>query len=163
MELQAWVTLGIIVLLVAVMVRELVQPAVAMLGATMLLFLLGIIDDDQAFAGFSNEAPFVIAALLIVARAVEAAGIVQPVVDALFGRIGDARALLARLLFPVAGISAFLNNTTLVAMGAPAVMEMSTRRRLPPSRFLMPLSFAAVLGGTITTVGTSTNLTMSGL
>ncbi len=163
MELQAWVTLAVVILLIVAMARELVQPAVAMFGASMLLFLLGIIDAEEAFAGFSNEAPFIIAALLVVARAVDVAGIMQPVVDALFSRVSSARVLLVRLLFPLAGISAFLNNTTLVAMTVPAVMEMASRRRLPISRFLMPVSFAAVLGGVITTVGTSTNLTVSGL
>jgi di/tricarboxylate transporter len=163
MELQAWLTLGVVVLLVVGMARELVQPAVLMFGATMCLFLLGIIDADQAFAGFSNEAPFVIAALLVVARAVDAAGIMRPLLDALFGSVRTSRILLARLLFPLAGASAFLNNTTLVAMTAPAVIETSARRGLSPSRFLMPVSFAAVLGGVITTIGTSTNLTVSGL
>jgi di/tricarboxylate transporter len=163
MELDAWVTLGIIVLLVATMVREVVQPAVAMFAATMSLFLLGIIDADAAFSGFSNEAPFVIAALLVVARAVDAAGIMQPVVNALFSNVHSTRVLLARLLYPILGSSAFLNNTTLVAMAAPAVIEMSARRRLSASRFLLPVSFAAVLGGVVTTIGTSTNLTVSGL
>jgi di/tricarboxylate transporter len=163
MELEAWVTLGVIVVLVVGMAREIVQPAVLMFGATTSLFLLGIIDADQAFAGFSNEAPFVIAALLVVARAVDSAGIMRPLLDMLFGSVRDARVLLARLLFPLAGASAFLNNTTLVAMTAPAVIDTSARRGLSPSRFLMPISFAAVLGGVITTVGTSTNITVSGL
>src|SRR5918999_3480489 len=163
MEPQAWITLGVIVVLVVVMAGGVVQPSLAMFGATMLLFLLGIITAEDAFSGFSNEAPFVIAALLVVARAVDAAGIMQPLVDALFSRVRSARALMARLLFPLAGTSAFLNNTTLVAMTVPAVIEMASRRRLAASRFLMPVSFAAVLGGVITTVGTSTNLTVSGL
>lgn len=163
MEPQAWLTLAVIVVLVAAMVREVVQPAVAMFGATMSLFLLGVIDADAAFAGFSNEAPFVIAALLVVARAVDAAGIMQPVVGALFSNVRGAHRLLARLLYPIAGASALLNNTTLVAMAAPAVIEMSARRRLSASRFLLPVSFAAVLGGVVTTIGTSTNLTVSGL
>jgi di/tricarboxylate transporter len=163
MEPQAWITLGIILVLVVAMARELVQPALAMFAATMLLMLLGIISAEEALAGFSNEAPFVIAALLIVARAVDAAGVMQPLVDMLFSGSRGARSLLARLLFPLAGTSAFLNNTTLVAMAAPAVIEMSSRRGLAASRFLMHVSFAAVLGGVITTVGTSTNLTVSGL
>jgi di/tricarboxylate transporter len=163
MDLQAWVTLGVIVVLVLVMVRELVQPAVAMLAAAMTLFLLGITSSEEAFAGFSNEAPFVIAALLVVAKAVDAAGIMQPIVSYLFAGVSRPQTLLARLLFPVTGLSAFLNNTTLVAMTVPAVMDISSRRGLSPSRFLLPVSFAAVLGGVITTVGTSTNLTVSGL
>jgi di/tricarboxylate transporter len=163
MEPGAWVTLGIIIILLVVMARELVQPAVAMFAASMLLFLLGIIGPEEAFAGFSNEAPFIIAALLVLARAVDVAGVVQPVVDALFSGVRSPRLLLARLLLPLTGASAFLNNTTLVAMTVPAVMDMASRRRLAASRFLMPVSFAAVLGGVITTVGTSTNLTVSGL
>jgi di/tricarboxylate transporter len=163
MELPAWITLAVIVMLVVVMAREAIQPAMAMFGATMLLFLVGVINAEEAFAGFGNEAPFVIAALLVVGRAVDAAGIMQPVVEALFAGVKMPRALLARLIFPLAGLSALLNNTTLVAMTAPAVIEVSARRKLSPSRFLMPVSFAAVLGGVITTIGTSTNLTVSGL
>jgi di/tricarboxylate transporter len=163
MGLDGWLTLAIIVLLVVALVREVAQPALVMLAGTMILFLLGIVDAEEAFAGFSNEAPFVIASLLVVARAVDVAGVMQPIVGFLFSQVRGMRAIMARLLFPLAGASAFLNNTTLVAMTVPAVIEMSTRRRIPASRFLMPVSFAAVLGGVITTVGTSTNLTVSGL
>jgi di/tricarboxylate transporter len=163
MEPQAWLTLAVVVLLIVVLSRELAAPSLAMFGATMALFLAGIITADEAFAGFSNEAPFIIAALLVVARAVDAAGIMQPVVRVLFGSVRSARLLLARLLFPLTGLSAFLNNTTIVAMSAPAVIEISARRQLPASRFLLPVSYAAVLGGVITAIGTSTNLTVSGL
>jgi di/tricarboxylate transporter len=163
MQVEAWITIAVIGVLVAVMVRELIQPAVAMLAATMLLYLTGVISVEEALAGFSNEAPFVIAALLIFARAVDAAGIVQPVIELLFRGVRLPQAVMARLLFPIAGFSAFVNNTTVVAMTAPAVVEIAGRRRLPPSRYLMPVSFAAVLGGVITTIGTSTNLTVSGL
>jgi di/tricarboxylate transporter len=163
MEAPAWITLAVVVVLMVSLSLEVVAPWLAIFGATMALFLVGIITAEQAFAGFSNEAPFVIAALLVVARAVDAAGVIQPVIDGLFSTVRGTRSLLARLLFPLAGLSAFLNNTTLVAMSAPAVIEISARRRLPASRFLLPVSFAAVLGGVITTVGTSTNLTVSGL
>ena len=163
MGLEGWTTLAVIAVVVAVMAREIVPPAVAMFGATMLLFVAGFITADEAFSGFSNEAPFVIAALLVVARAVDAAGIIQPIIDRVFATVRNPRALLARLVLPMAGTSAFLNNTTLVAMTAPAVLDMSTRRNLSASRLLMPASFAAVLGGAITTIGTSTNLTVSGL
>jgi di/tricarboxylate transporter len=163
MEPEAWATLGVIVVLVGVLVRELVQPAIAMFGATVVLLVLGIVTPEQAFAGFSNEAPFIIAALLVLARAVDAAGIMAPLVTRLFAGVKSERALEARLLFPVAGLSSVLNNTTLVAMTAPAVLDVASRRRLSASKFLMPVSFAAVLGGVITTIGTSTNLTVSGL
>ena len=162
-EPTAWLTLAVIVALVVVMARELAPPAVAMFGVTLILFLVGVITAEEAFAGFSNEAPFVIAALLVVARAVDAAGIMQPLVGIISSGVRSVPVLLARLLPPLTATSAFLNNTTLVAMSAPAVLEMASRRRLPASKFLMPVSFAAVLGGVITAVGTSTNLTVSGL
>jgi di/tricarboxylate transporter len=163
MGLAAWITLLVLVALVVVLVREKVPPAVAVLTATVALLLAGVIDAEHAFAGFSNEAPIVIAALLVVARAVDVSGIMQPIVSRIFRGAETSTGLLARLLFPVAGISAFVNNTTVVAMTIPAVIDISARRQLPASRFLMAVSYAAILGGVITAIGTSTNLTISGL
>ncbi|OGN82326.1 MAG: hypothetical protein A2X23_12900 [Chloroflexi bacterium GWC2_73_18] len=163
MEWQGWLTLAVIVALVVALAREFVRPAVAVLAATAFLFLVGVIDADQAFAGFSNEAPIIVGALLILARAVDLSGLMSPLVGAMFGTVRSPRAVLARLVFPIAGFSAFLNNTTLVAMTVPAVLELCRRRGLSPSRFLIPVSYAAVLGGVITAIGTSTNLTVSGL
>ncbi|HEX6128624.1 MAG TPA: SLC13 family permease [Candidatus Limnocylindria bacterium] len=164
MEPQAWFTLAVVLALIVVLAREMVAPAVAVLAATIVLLLTGIIDSDAAFAGFSNEAPIIVAALLVFARAADVAGIVGPALERFFGPPGgDQRWALPRLVFPIAGLSAFLNNTTLVAMTVPAVLDLCRRRGLSPSRFLIPISFAAVLGGVMTTVGTSTNLTVSGL
>jgi di/tricarboxylate transporter len=160
---EAWITLGVIVIVVLALVREIALPAATMLGGVVALMLAGVIDFRQAFGGFSNEAPWIIASLFVLGRAVDLSGLLQPIVGALFGTVSGARALLARLLIPVAGASAFLNNTTIVAMTVPPVMELARRRALPPSRFLIPVSYAAVLGGVITTIGTSTNLTVSGL
>jgi di/tricarboxylate transporter len=163
MGLAAWITLLVLVALVVVLMREIAPPAIAVLSATLVLMLFGVTTPDQAFAGFSNEAPIVIASLLIVARAVDVAGIMQPIVARLFRGTDSSTGILARLLFPLAGISAFVNNTTLVAMSIPAVVDISARRNLPASRFLMGVSYAAILGGVVTAIGTSTNLTVSGL
>ena len=163
MEPGAWITLAVLAAMVVALYTEIAPPAPTVLGATLILMLIGIITPDQAFAGFSNEAPIIVASLLVVARAVDVAGIMQPIVSRLFRGAETARGILARLLFPLAGISAFVNNTTLVAMTIPAVVDISARRNLPASRFLMPVSYAAILGGVVTTIGTSTNLTVSGL
>ena len=152
-----------VIVAIAVMALELVPPAVTVLVSTVVLLLFGIIDSGQAFSGFSNEAPIVIASLLVLARAVELSGLLDPIVSAVFGAVSGTRALLTRLVLPMGGASAFLNNTTLVAMTVPAVLEVTRRRGMAPSRFLIPVSYAAVLGGVITTIGTSTNLTVSGL
>jgi di/tricarboxylate transporter len=163
MELGAWITLAVLAVLVTVLFTEKAPPAPAVLAATLVLMLIGIITPDQAFAGFSNEAPIIIASLLIVARAIDVAGIMQPIVALLFRGAASSTGILARLLYPLAGISAFVNNTTLVAMTIPAVVDISARRNLPASRFLMGVSYAAILGGVVTAIGTSTNLTVSGL
>ena len=162
MSWEGWFTLTLVIVAVVAMAREVVPPALAILSAVVLLLLVGIIDADQALSGFSNEAPYVVGSLLILAHAVEVSGILEPVVGRLFGR-ASGRSLLARLLYPLTLVSGFLNNTTLVAMAVPPVIELTTRRRLPASRFLIPVSYAAVLGGVITAIGTSTNLTVSGL
>ena len=162
MTWDAWFTLAVVIVTVGALAREVVPPALAVLGAVVVLLLAGVIDGEQALSGFSNEAPYVVGALLILARAVDISGLLEPVVGRLFGK-ASGTALLARLLYPVTLFSGFLNNTTLVAMSVPPVIELSTRRKLPVSRFLIPVSYAAVLGGVITAIGTSTNLTVIGL
>jgi di/tricarboxylate transporter len=159
---EGWFTLAVVIVTVGALAREMVPPALAVLGAVVVLLLAGVIDGEQALSGFSNEAPYVVGSLLILARAVDISGLLEPVVGRLFGR-ATGTALLARLLYPVTLFSGFLNNTTLVAMSVPPVIELSTRRKLPVSRFLIPVSYAAVLGGVITAIGTSTNLTVIGL
>lgn len=163
MEPQAWVTLVAILVLVFVLAREILAPAAAVFLVVVALLLIGIIDAGQAFAGFSNPAPITVAALYVLARAVEKTGALQPVVRATLGNGGGGRGALARLLVPTAAASAFLNNTPIVAMLAPQVEEWATKRGISPSLFLMPLSFATILGGVITAIGTSTNLVVSGL
>jgi di/tricarboxylate transporter len=159
-------TLVAVAAMLGLLVRGRTAPALVVLGADILLLVVGVLDPAQALAGFSNPAPFTVAALYVVARAVEKTGGLQPPLGAVLGRDDQSprdRAALARLLLPVAGASAFLNNTPIVAMVAPQVEAWAQRRGRSPSRLLMPLSFAAILGGTITVIGTSTNIVVSGL
>ncbi|MDH3292608.1 MAG: SLC13 family permease [Gemmatimonadota bacterium] len=160
---QAWFTLAVVFLMVVVLVRDVVSPAAAVVGTMVVLFVAGIITPAQAFSGFSNPAPITVAALYVLARAVEKTGGLQPILAATLGEGVGKRRSLSRLLAPTAAASAFLNNTPIVAMLAPQVTEWAERRGISPSRFLMPLSFAAILGGVVTVIGTSTNLVVSGL
>lgn len=129
----------------------------------MVLLVAGVVDAGQALAGFSNPAPMTVAALFVVARAVERTGALKPLVDLLLGDGRSRTAATARLVVPTAATSAFLNNTPIVAMLLPEVTGWALERRQSPSWYLMPLSFAAILGGTLTVIGTSTNLVVSGL
>ncbi|MDH3607472.1 MAG: SLC13 family permease, partial [Acidimicrobiia bacterium] len=163
MAWEAWLTLATIVLAVVVMVRDLLAPAATLMAAVVALLVVGVIDAEQALSGFSNPAPITVAALFVVARAVEKTGALQPLVSSMLQDGGRARGALGRLLVPVAGASAVLNNTPIVAMLVPQVSSWAAKRDRSPAGFLMPLSFAAILGGLITVLGTSTNLVVSGL
>ena len=163
MSPEAWLTLAVVAGAVVLLARDLVAPAVTFMGAVVILLVLGVVTPLQAFQGFSNPAPITVAALYVLARAVEKSGALQPIVRATLGTARSVRLALLRLTVPVAAASAFLNNTPIIAMLAPQVDEWADRRGESPSRYLMPLSFAAVLGGMTTLIGTSTNLVVSGL
>jgi di/tricarboxylate transporter len=163
MSWQAWLTLAVVALTTVALARDWLAPSSTVLGGVIVLLVAGVLTPGQAFGGFSNPAPITVAALYVLARAVEKTGALQPLIGATLGSGGGDRRTLARLLTPVAGASAFLNNTPLVAALAPQVTDWADRRGLSPSRFLMPLSFATILGGVITLIGTSTNIVVSGL
>ena len=163
MSWEAWFTLAVVALTVVLLAREVLAPSGVVFGATVVLLVADVIDPAQAFGGFSNPAPITVAALYVVAAGIERTGLLTPVVDAFLGGDGGTRSTLVRLMMPTAGASAFLNNTPIVAMLVPPVTRWSQRNGHPVSRYLMPLSFAAVLGGMITLIGTSTNVVVSGL
>ncbi len=161
MSLDAWITLAVVAAMFALIVRGR-SAAVSIVSAVVILLIAGVIDEKQAFAGFSNAAPITVAALYVLARGVERTGALHPLVGIAIGGTGGARGLL-RLLVPSAAASAFLNNTPIIAMLMPTVTDWSEKRGVAPSRLLMPLSFAVILGGAVTAIGTSTNLLVSGL
>jgi di/tricarboxylate transporter len=162
-DFDAAVTLTILLVTLVALARELVPPPMTVLVAVVLLLVFGVVTPQQAFSGFSNPAPITVAALYVLARAVEKTGALQPLVSRTLGRDGPGRGALLRLVVPTAAASSFLNNTPIVAMLVPQVTDWAERRGQSPSRYLMPLSFAAILGGVVTTIGTSTNLVISGL
>jgi di/tricarboxylate transporter len=163
-EFDAWLTLAVVVAMLAGLAREVAPPAALVLGATVTLLVCGVLTEEQAFAGFSNAAPLTVAALYVLARAAEKTGLMGPLVSGLLGARRKLGTLtIARLLLPTAGTSAFINNTPLVAMLIPEVMAWCAKRNVSASKLLLPVSFAAILGGTVTLIGTSTNLVVSGL
>ncbi|MGF1595495.1 MAG: SLC13 family permease [Acidimicrobiales bacterium] len=164
MTTDAWVTLATLAVTFALLVLDRFPPAGIVVAATTTLLLVGVIDAEQAFAGLSNPAPITVAALFVLAAAAERTGLLAAPVARLLGEPGRARgASHLRLLLPTAGASAVFNNTPLVAMLIPDVVTWCRRNDRPASRYLLPLSYAAILGGTLTVLGTSTNLVVSGL
>ncbi len=127
------------------------------------LLVSGVIDAHEALVGFSNQAPVTVAALFVVARAVERTGALRPLLELAMRPDGSERGNLFRLLVPSAAASAFMNNTPIVAMLIGPVSSSAEQRGQSPSKYLMPLSFGVLLGGIVTLIGTSTNLVVSGL
>lgn len=163
MSLDAWMTLGVLVAMVGALVAGRVSPPAGVLGATALLYVMGVTTADAAFSGFSNTAPITVAGLYVLAGAVDKTGALEPVVSRLLAAPKGVRADLARLVVPSAAGSAFLANTPIVAMLVPAVTRWADDKGRSASTYLIPLSYATILGGSITAIGTSTNLVASGL
>jgi di/tricarboxylate transporter len=166
MSADAWITLAVVVVTLAVLVSGRLAPAPALLGATSFLLVVGVIDAGQAFAGFSNSAPITVAALYVLAGGVASTGAMEWLTARTLPRPGDQRPThtAGRRLLPASLVSSgFLNNTTIVAMLAPRILTWARQTGRSPSRLLIPLSYATILGGLLTAIGTSTNLVVSGL
>jgi di/tricarboxylate transporter len=135
----------------------------AFVGAVTVLAVLGVIDTRAALAGMANEGMITVAVLFVVAAGVRETGALALVFERILGRPRTAVEAQARLMLPVAFLSAFLNNTPIVAMLIPLVADWAKKLGLSVSRLMMPLSYATILGGTCTLIGTSTNLVVHGL
>lgn len=160
---DAWITLIALLLMFIALVREVLAPDAVLFSVLVVLWSLGIIDSEEAVSGFANPGVLTVALLFVVAAAMQQTGALHSLNRLMLGRHLDRKRVLARLLLPTAGLSAFLNNTPIVAMFAPAVRDWALKNNRAPSKFLIPLSYAAILGGTCTLIGTSTNLVVSGM
>ncbi|MEX2398337.1 MAG: SLC13 family permease, partial [Balneolales bacterium] len=133
------------------------------MGALTVIIVLGIVPVSDALVGFSNEGMLTVAALFVVALGMKETGGIQFVIQRLLGRTTSVFTAQARIIAPVMGLSAFLNNTPIVASFIPALKDWGKMNRIANSKLLIPLSYAAILGGTCTLIGTSTNLIVNGL
>jgi len=159
-----WYTGAIVVCMLVCLALDITEAALIIAAALLLLLFGGVISANEAFHGFSNEGMLTVGFLFVVASSLQATGVFARVTNLLFGRErGRPRAKLIRFLFPVAGMSAFINNTPLVAMLIPAVKSWCRRYNFPSSKLLLPMSYATLLGGVCTLIGTSTNLVIHGL
>lgn len=136
---------------------------ITFLGGTAVLFVSGILTEQDALEGFSNPGMITVAVLYIVVTGLSQTGGLNWISQRVLGLPQGLNAALFRLMTPVMGMSAFLNNTPVVAMFIPVVSDWSRKLRISPSKLMIPLSYAAIFGGTCTLIGTSTNLVVNGL
>lgn len=163
MSWQAWFTVATALSALVLMATDRVRPDQAMVGAVVVLILGHAIEPERALAGFGNEGMMTVALLFVVAAAIRRTGALDAITQRVLGAPKSATVAQIRLMVPVAAMSAFVNNTPLVAMLLPGIRDWGRARGIAPSRLLIPLSYAASLGGVCTLIGTSTNLIVVGL
>ena len=162
MEWQAWLSLILTAGAVAVLIFTRYAPHVVLMGALTILSISGVLTAAEALSGFANPGLITVAAMFVVAAGLNASGGIDLLVNRFLGKPASLRAAMLRLLIPVFPLSAFLNNTPVVATMIPAVNAWARRINTAPSKLMIPLSYAAILGGTLTMIGTSTNLVVAG-
>ena len=160
---QAVLTGGIVTATLAALLFIQRAPDMVMIGGVVLLLAVGVLTPDEALRGMSNEGMITVAALFVVASAVERTGALASLVDRALGRPKSLASAQLRTMIGPGVISAFTNNTPVVALMVPAIRDWAKKHRLSVSKLLMPMNAAVVLGGLCTLIGTSTNVVVSGL
>ncbi len=165
MDINAWYSLGVLALVFYLLATSRLSADLVLIGGVLLLLVRGasVLTTSEALAGLANEAVASVGVLFVVSAGVRDTGGVTWLAERLFGRPKTAQSAIWRLMIPTAGASAFMNNTPLVAMLIPAVNDWAKQCRIAASKLMIPLSYAAILGGTCTLIGTSTNLVVNGL
>lgn len=164
MTAQGFFVLAIIVIMIAALVKEVMRPGLILFSALIIMMIFGVIHSDEVLAGFSNKGMMTVAILFVVSEGIKQSGALNKLaITFLPKRRGNIRLLFFRLMFPISFMSAFLNNTPIVIIFAPIVKKWAEDLNLSAQKFLIPLSYATILGGVCTLIGTSTNLVVHGL
>lgn len=157
------VVLIVILFILISLYKELIGATFTFVIAAVTLGFFGILTPREILSGFANEQIAVIILLLLLGDIIRQTALVEILFDRIFKSAKSYRGFLSRMTLIIAGFSAFLNNTPLVAVMMPYVNSWCKRNNISPSKFLMPLSYAAILGGCATLIGTSTNLIVNGM
>lgn len=160
---QAWMTLATLAGMVWALAREWARPAYVFLGVLAVLLVAGVLTPEEAFVGFSNSAVLIVGSLFVVAAGIERTQALSFLNRMLFGRSTKLSRALPRLTLSTSLLSGVISNTPIVAMFIPRVQDWAERRGLHASKLLIPLSYAAITGGMLTLIGSSTHLIVSGL
>lgn len=157
-----WIVIATMVFIIISLLKNFLRPALIFMVATVVLIGFGITNAGDWFLSFANQQIGTILLLIIITDALSKNFNVEKVLDVVFRKARTGRGFLWRLCTYVAVLSSFLNNTPVVAFMTPYVYNWCKRLGIHPSKLLIPLSYATILGGMITVLGTSTNLILNG-
>lgn len=163
MTLQMVVVLILITIMLVLLIFEVARPGLILFGVLVTLMLLRIITPKEALNGFSNEGMITIALLFIVAASIQKSGFVDDLMKKWIEKSKTTIGTKIRFFVPLAILSAFLNNTPIVMTFMPVIKNWCEQKGISPSKYLIPLSYVTILGGTITLIGTSTNMVVHGM
>ncbi|MEQ8361363.1 MAG: SLC13 family permease [Cyclobacteriaceae bacterium] len=162
MDFHQLIVFIVIILLVISLYKEWINPALSFFGAVIILLLSGVLSPDEALKGLANQQVAVIFLLMLITAGVRSI-FGGEFFMRLFNDSLSPKKFMLRMMVSVSTLSAFLNNTPIVAFMIPYVKDWADRNNHPSSKFLIPLSFATITGGMVTVIGTSTNLILLGL
>ena len=161
--MDPWIVIGLLIAAVIAFSTEKISVDLVTLGMLCVLVICGILKAEQAFAGFGDRVIILLAAIFVIGAALRETGVLDMMGGVLAQTFGtQPKRLMGFMMAVVGGVSAFMNNTTVTAVFVGPVMGLARKVRIPPSRLLMPLAFASLMGGTCTLIGTSTNVAVSG-
>ena len=163
LSVYAWITIATVLTMFSVLLFTKLRADLVFLGAIAVLFVTGVLDAKEAFSGFSSTSVIVIGVLFVVVAGLTHTGVLQWIVKHLLGQPSGYAKAVVRLMLPVAALSSFLSNTTVVALFVGIVKMWSKKLNISPSKLLIPLSYASGMGGVCTLIGTPPNLIISGL
>ena len=156
--MAVFVTLILILLLIA-LIREALRPGIVLFSGAVIFLCAGILTPKEVLAGFSNKGMITVALLFLVSEGVRRSGLLEQLLTRLLPQAGcSVRQVQLRMMPIVSFISAFLNNTPVVVIFAPMIKRWAEQKKMAATKLLIPLSFATILGGMCTLIGTSTNL-----
>lgn len=163
MTFEMLFVLVMIIIMLMLLLFEVIRADFVVFLFLVIFLMTNMISTEDALSGFSNEGLMTILLLFIVASAIEKHGVIEGVIYKLLGDNTSPRMALLKLLPPVGVSSGFLNNTPIVLALTPVIKDWALKRGFSPSKFLIPLSYITIIGGTLTLIGTSTNLIIHGL